>query len=55
MTKSILLTLCIVTMIVIIVGVDVLFFRESTHTWERLLVNTGIVLVCAAFYLRFLR
>ena len=55
MTKPILLTLCIVAMIVVIVGVDVLFFRSSAHSWERLIVNIGIVLVCAAFYLRFLR
>ena len=55
MTKPIALALYIVAMIVIIVGVDVLFFRSSAHSWERLMVNVGIVLVCAAFYLRFLR
>jgi hypothetical protein len=33
--------------------VDVLFFRH--HLWERLIVNAGIVLVFAAFGLRFLK
>jgi hypothetical protein len=43
----------VVAMAVVIVGVDVLFFRN--RFWERLIVNVGIVLVFAAFYLRFLR
>jgi hypothetical protein len=42
-----------VAMIAVIVTVDVLIFRN--HFWERLLVNVGIVLVFAAFYLRFFR
>jgi hypothetical protein len=37
----------------VIVGVDFAFFRN--RFWERLTVNIGIVLVFAAFYLRFLR
>jgi hypothetical protein len=37
----------------VVVGVDVLFFRN--RFWERLMVNVGIVLVFAAFYLRFLK
>ncbi len=45
--------LYLVTMIVVIVGVDVLFFRN--RVWERLMVNVGIVLVFLAFYLRFIR
>lgn len=40
-------------MVVVVVGVDLLFFRD--HAWERLVVNVGVVLVFAAFYLRFLR
>jgi hypothetical protein len=36
-----------------IVAVDVLFFRQQF--WERLLANIGMVLVFAAFYLRFLK
>ncbi|MBN9111648.1 MAG: hypothetical protein J0I34_23050 [Pseudonocardia sp.] len=42
-----------VVMIVVIVGVDILFFRN--HFWERLMVNVGVVLVFGAFFLRFLR
>jgi hypothetical protein len=41
-----------VAMIAVIVGVDVVFFRN--RFWERLMVNIGIVLVFGAFYLRFL-
>lgn len=40
-----------VVLIVGVVSVDVLFFRN--RFWERLIVNIGIVLVFAAFYLRF--
>ena len=40
-------------MAAVIVGVDVLFFRN--RFWERLIVNVGLVLVFAACYLRFLR
>ena len=42
-----------VAMIAIIVTVDALIFRN--HFWERLMVNIRIVLVFAAFYLRFLK
>ncbi len=40
-------------MAAVIVGVDILFFRN--RFWERLTVNIGIALVFAAFYMRFLR
>jgi hypothetical protein len=40
-------------MIAVVVGVDLLFFRD--RFWGRLLVNIGIVLVFAAFYIRFLK
>jgi hypothetical protein len=40
-------------LVAVVVGVDVLFFRH--HTWERLIVNVGIVLVFGAFYFRFLK
>lgn len=53
MTRSITVAVCVLSMIGLIVGVDVLFFRH--HFWARLLANVGIVLVFAAFYLRFLR
>jgi len=45
--------LYVVSMAVVIVAVDLLFFRN--RFWERLTVNLGIVLVFAAFYFRFLR
>lgn len=40
-------------LVVCVVAVDILFFRN--RFWERLLANVGIVLVFAAFALRFLR
>jgi uncharacterized membrane protein len=43
----------VMAMAAVIISVDVLFFRNQF--WERLLANIGIVLVFAAFYLRFLR
>ncbi len=43
----------VLALVVVVVGVDVLFFRN--RFWERLLVNVGIVLVFGAFYLRFLK
>jgi len=42
-----------VAMAAVIVVVDLAFFRN--RLWERLMVNVGIVLVFAAFYLRFVR
>ena len=53
MPRQVLVVLCVVAMIAVVVGVDVLFFRH--RFWERLMSNIGIVLVFAAFYLRFLR
>ena len=43
----------VLVMVAVVVGVDVLFFRHQF--WERLISNVGIVLVFAAFYLRFLK
>lgn len=40
-------------LVVVVVGVDLLFFRN--RFWERLMVNVGIVLIFAAFYSRFLK
>lgn len=51
-THKILLVAGVVVMVAVVVGVDVLFFRE--RFWERLIANIGIVMVFAAFYLRFL-
>ena len=42
-----------VVLIAVVVSVDLLFFRN--RFWERLIANIGIVLVFAAFYLRFLK
>ena len=53
MSKNISITLVVVAMIVTIVAIDVLFFRNLF--WERLMVNIGIVLVFAAFFLRFIK
>jgi type IV secretory pathway VirB2 component (pilin) len=53
MGKSAAIVLYVVLMVVVVVGVDLLFFRN--RFWERLMVNVGIVLVFAAFYLRFLK
>jgi hypothetical protein len=41
----------VIVMVAVIVGVDVLVFRD--HLWERLAANIGIVLVFIAFYFRF--
>lgn len=51
--RPVALVLYVVAMVVVIVGVDFVFFRNLF--WGRLMVNVGIVLVFAAFYLRFLR
>ena len=53
MGRSATIVLYVVLMTVVVVGVDLLFFRN--RFWERLMVNVGIVLVFAAFYLRFLK
>jgi hypothetical protein len=44
--------LYVLVLITVVVSVDLLFFKN--RFWERLMVNVGIVLVFAAFYLRFL-
>jgi type IV secretory pathway VirB2 component (pilin) len=53
MGRTAVVVLYVLALVVVVVGVDVLFFRHQF--WERLLVNIGIVLVFGAFYLRFLR
>ena len=53
MTKNIFVGLYVAALIAVVVGVDFLFFRN--RFWERLMVNIGVVLVFAAFYLRFLK
>ncbi len=53
MTKSMFVGLYVGAMIAVVVVVDLLFLRN--RFWERLIVNIGVVLVFAAFYLRFLK
>ena len=53
MTKPAVVVLCVVILVAVVVGVDVLFFRHQF--WERLAVNIGIVLVFGAFYFRFVK
>lgn len=53
MEKPLGVVLYVLALVTVIVGVDVLFFRN--RFWERLLVNVGIVLVFTAFYLRFVK
>jgi hypothetical protein len=45
--------LYVLALVAVVVGVDVLFFRNRLG--ERLMVNVGIVLVFWAFYVRFLK
>jgi hypothetical protein len=40
-------------MVAVVVGVDLLFFRNKTWFWERLAANVGIVLLFGAFYFRY--
>jgi hypothetical protein len=53
MGRQVAVVLYVLALIGVVVGVDVLFFRNQF--WARLMVNVGIVLVFAAFYLRFLK
>ena len=53
MTWNMSVVLYIVVLIAVVVSVDLLFFKNLF--WERLTVNIGIILVFAAFYLRFLK
>jgi type IV secretory pathway VirB2 component (pilin) len=53
MGRQVTVVLYVVALVAVVVGVDVLFFRNQFG--PRLTVNVGIVLVFGAFYLRFLR
>jgi hypothetical protein len=50
-TRQASIALYVVALVVVVVGVDVLFFRHQF--WPRLAANVGIVLVFGAFYWRF--
>lgn len=53
MGRPAVVALYVLALVAVIVGVDILFFRNQF--WPRLIANVGIVLVFAAFYLRFLK
>ena len=53
MGRQAVVALYVLALVAVVVGVDVLFFRHPL--WARLIVNVGIVLVFAAFGLRFLK
>lgn len=53
MSGRIAVMLYVLVLVIVIVGVDVVFFRN--RFWERLIANAGLVLLFAAFYLRFLK
>ena len=50
MARQVATVLYVAALVATVVGVDLVFFRHQF--WERLMVNVGIVLVFAAFYLR---
>ena len=47
------IVLSVLTLVVVVVDVDILFFRNQFR--QRLMANVGIVLVFAAFSLSFLK
>jgi len=51
--KQVAVVVYVLALVAVVVGVDVLFFRN--RFWLRLMVNAGIVLVFLAFYFRFLK
>jgi hypothetical protein len=53
MSRLVILALYVLAMAAVIVGCDFAFFRH--RFLERLIANAGIVLLFAAFYLRFFR
>lgn len=53
MGRPVVTVLYALALVVVVVGVDLLFFRDLP--WQRLLVNVGIVMVFGAFYWRFFK
>ncbi|HUZ98875.1 MAG TPA: hypothetical protein VMU74_05905 [Gaiellaceae bacterium] len=51
MSRQVAIALYVLSLVAVVVGFDVLFFRH--HFWARLAANVGIVIVFAAFGLRF--
>lgn len=54
MGHSTIKALFVINMVLVVVGVDVAFFRGGAWLWARLAANVGIVLLAGAFYFRFL-
>jgi hypothetical protein len=53
MGRQTVVVLYVLALVAVVVGVDILFFRNQFG--ERLIANVGIVLVFVAFYFRFLK
>jgi hypothetical protein len=53
MARQVAIVLYVVALAAVIVGVDLVFFRN--RFWARLTVNIGLVLTFGVFYLRFLK
>jgi hypothetical protein len=53
MHRNMTTVLYVLLMVIVIVGLDLVFFRDLF--WERMPSNVGVVLVFAAFGLKFLR
>ncbi|MCW2857809.1 MAG: hypothetical protein JWR52_3424 [Marmoricola sp.] len=53
MSRPVSAVLYVVALVVVVVVVDLSFFRD--HAAERLIANLGIVAVFSAFYWRFLK
>ncbi len=51
MGRQVGIALYVLAMVALIVGLDIMFFRN--RFWERLMANVGIVLLFVAFYSRF--
>lgn len=52
MGRTAVVVLYVLALVVVVVSVDILFFRH--HFGERLAANVGVVLVFGAFYFRFM-
>ncbi|HWD69052.1 MAG TPA: hypothetical protein VG293_02590 [Solirubrobacteraceae bacterium] len=53
MSRQAVIAIYVFSLVAVIVVLDILFFRHQF--WERLVANIGIVLIFAAFALRFLK
>ncbi len=53
MGRQTVIVLYVLAMVAVVVGLDILCFRD--RFWPRMMLNVGVVLVFGAFYLRFLR